>query len=121
MSVNAVSDLVGFYLLWHLHGGFDGLRELGMSRASIYRKMATFRKMFGARPNEYTFPGITVDVEAYSGKQRRKTPDTPIVANARLSTGRGSTVSLMRLSPSAQLAELASGVDSFYLSGRSSP
>ena len=48
-----------------LHGGFEGLRELGMSRAAIYRKTAMFRKLFGAHPDEYVLPGVEIDVEAY--------------------------------------------------------
>lgn len=55
----------GFWLVWQLEGGFDGMRRLGMSEASIYRKVKAFREMFGAHPDEYRFPGVTVDVEAY--------------------------------------------------------
>lgn len=55
----------GFWLVWQLEGGFDGMRRLGMSEASIYRKVKAFRETFGAHPDEYVFPGVTVDVEAY--------------------------------------------------------
>ncbi len=65
VSANAVADIVGFWVVWHLYGGFEGLRKLGMSRASIYRKTALFRKLFGAHPDEYEFPGITLDLEAH--------------------------------------------------------
>ena len=34
---------MGFWLVWHLEGGFEGLRGLGMSRASIYRRIKLFR------------------------------------------------------------------------------
>ena len=34
-----VADLFGFWLLWHLEGGFEGLERLGMNRATIYRKI----------------------------------------------------------------------------------
>jgi hypothetical protein len=65
VSANSVSDLVGFWVLWHLYGGFEGLQGLGMSRSSIFRKTAMFRKIFGAHPDEYQFPGIDISVEAY--------------------------------------------------------
>ena len=35
-------DLMGFWLVWHLEGGFEGLQRLGMSRATIYRKLAQY-------------------------------------------------------------------------------
>lgn len=72
LSAGAVSDLVGFWILWKLHGGFEGLRGLGMSRSSIYRKTALFRRVFGAHPDEYEFPGIEVDLKAYWGEQGKE-------------------------------------------------
>lgn len=65
VSANAVADLVGFWVVWHLHGGFEGLQNLGMSRSSIYRKIAVFRKVFGQHPDEYRLPGVTLDVGEY--------------------------------------------------------
>ncbi|GAA0190930.1 hypothetical protein GCM10008944_03770 [Cytobacillus oceanisediminis] len=64
-SANTVTDLVGFWVLWHLHGGFEGLRDLGFSRSSIYRKTHLFRRLFGAHPDEYEFPGVKLDIDAY--------------------------------------------------------
>lgn len=61
----AAVDLAGFWLVWHLEGGFEGLQRIGMSRASIYRRIALFRRIFNAHPDEYEFPGVTVDVAAY--------------------------------------------------------
>jgi hypothetical protein len=58
-------DSAGFWLLWHLEGGFDGLLGLGMSRASIYRRVRDFREVFGMHPDEYAMPGVTLDLEAY--------------------------------------------------------
>lgn len=55
----------GFWLLWHLEGGFEGMRRLGLSEASIYRKIKTFRESFGAHPDEFQFPGVMIDVETY--------------------------------------------------------
>jgi len=63
VSVNKVSDLVGFWVLWHAYGGFEGLQAVGMSRSSIFRKVAAFRRVFKAHPDEFQFPGITIDIE----------------------------------------------------------
>lgn len=65
VSASIVADLMGFWLLWQLHGGYDGLLQMGMSRASIFRKVAMFRKLFGAHPDAFELPGVTVDVQAY--------------------------------------------------------
>jgi hypothetical protein len=59
-------DLIGFYVAWHMHGGFDGLqRDLGMSRSAIYRRVSMFRRTFKAHPDEYVMPGLGLDVAAY--------------------------------------------------------
>jgi len=60
-----VADLIGFWALWHLHGGFEGLERYGYSRATIYRKISRFRRAFGKHPDEFTMPGITLDPQAY--------------------------------------------------------
>jgi len=65
VAAPAAVDLVGFWLVWHLHGGFEGLRELGMSRASIYRRIKLFRSSFGAHPDEYELPGVRLDLAEY--------------------------------------------------------
>jgi len=65
VSTTYVGDLIGFYVMWHLEGGFEGLRKLGMSRSAIYRRINGFRSAFGEHPDEANFPGITIDVTAY--------------------------------------------------------
>ena len=65
VSTTYVADLIGFYVMWHLEGGFEGLRELGMNRSAIYRRINAFRSTFGEHPDEANFPGITLDVAAY--------------------------------------------------------
>jgi hypothetical protein len=67
LAAPAAVDLAGFWLVWHLHGGFAGLRELGMSRASIYRRIKLFRSSFGAHPDEYHLPGVKLDLAEYHG------------------------------------------------------
>jgi len=61
----AVIDLAGFWLVWHLEGGFEGLQRIGMSRASIYRRISLFRKVYKAHPDDFEFPGVTIKVEDY--------------------------------------------------------
>jgi hypothetical protein len=73
IATRTTEDMVGFWLIWHLEGGFEGLQRLGMSRSAIYRRISRFRKIFGEHPDVYRFPGVTVDVEAYL----RGTEDPP--------------------------------------------
>src|SRR5829696_3259298 len=41
-------DAMGFWLAWHLEGGFEGLQSrLGMSRSAIYRRLSLFRRATG--------------------------------------------------------------------------
>src|SRR5437867_11501426 len=64
-AAGSIVDLVGFWTVWHLEGGFEGLQRLGMSRASIYRRISLFRVAFGAHPDEFEMPGITLDLAAF--------------------------------------------------------
>jgi hypothetical protein len=73
-------DLLGFWLMWHLEGGFEGLRRLGMSRSAVYRRISVFRRVFGAHPDAYELPGVSIDVAAYlraSGARQGDTEDVP--------------------------------------------
>jgi hypothetical protein len=60
-----VEDLAGFWLLWHLEGGFEGLQRIGLSRSGIYRRVSAFRAVYGEHPDSFQFPGVTVDVDEY--------------------------------------------------------
>src|SRR5215211_635299 len=64
-AVPVAMDLAGFWLLWHVEGGFEGLRRMGMSRSSIYRRISLFRKIFGVHPDEYQMPGVRLDIRKY--------------------------------------------------------
>jgi hypothetical protein len=65
VSRQIVEDLVGFWVLWHLYGGFEGLQRFGMHPSTIWRKVARFRKVTGHHPDEYKMPGISIDPKAY--------------------------------------------------------
>lgn len=58
-------DLMGFYVAWHLHGGFEGLVELGMHPSTVWRKVKRFRTVTGKHPDEFQFPGVNLDPTAY--------------------------------------------------------
>jgi hypothetical protein len=65
LALSTVQDLIGFWALWHLEGGFVGLERVGMARASIYRKIKLFKDSFGEHPDVYRFPGLEADPEKY--------------------------------------------------------
>ena len=55
------SELIGFWVAWHVAGGFDQLEEAGWHRATIFRKIKRFRDTYGVHPDEYEFPWLTID------------------------------------------------------------
>lgn len=55
------SELIGFWVMWHLAGGFDQLEGAGWHRATIFRKIKRFRDEFGQHPDAYDFPYLTID------------------------------------------------------------
>ncbi len=67
------ADLLGFWLVWHLEGGFEGLRRGGMSRATIYRRINRFRAVTGVHPDEFELPGVKLDLAAYQAGKGTKT------------------------------------------------
>ena len=69
IAVPVMLDLMGFWLAWHLEGGFDGLQRMGMSRASIYRRVSLFRRTLGMHPDEYQLPGVDLDIPAYQASK----------------------------------------------------
>jgi hypothetical protein len=68
-AVPVMMDLAGFWLLWHVEGGFEGLMRLGMSRASIYRRIRLFRKLMGVHPDEYEMPGVKLNLTKYQSTE----------------------------------------------------
>jgi hypothetical protein len=61
-ATSQVFDLFGFWVMWRLSGGFEGMQKsFGMSRSSLYRRIGLFREVFGEHPDVLEFPGITID------------------------------------------------------------
>jgi hypothetical protein len=61
-----VIELVGFWVAWHLYGGFEGLVEhVGMHPSTVWRKVKKFRLAFKEHPDVFEMPGVTIDAEAY--------------------------------------------------------
>lgn len=58
-------DMLGFWMAWHIYGGFEGLVEFGMHPSTVWRKVKRFRTVFGEHPDTYEFPGVKLDPEAY--------------------------------------------------------
>lgn len=77
VSANRVGDAIGFWLMWKLHGGFEGLQSVGMTRSSIFRKVALFRQFFGVHPDDFELPGVSVDVTRVWTEQLSGKEDTP--------------------------------------------
>ncbi len=65
LALEMILNRGGFWLVWQLEGGFEGMRRLGLSEASIYRKIKAFREAFGEHPDEFKMPGVTIDVEEF--------------------------------------------------------
>ena len=57
------SELLGFYLAWHLAGGFANLQQAGWHRATLHRKIRRFRDHFGQHPDELFFPWLRLDLD----------------------------------------------------------
>ena len=61
----AVEDAIGFWVMWHLYGGFEGLQEFGLHKSTIWRKVSRFRSMTGFHPDVFELPGVNIDPAAY--------------------------------------------------------
>jgi hypothetical protein len=73
LAVTVTSDLLGFWMSWHLHGGFEGLVELGAHPSTVWRRVKRFRTVFGQHPDEFQLAGVTIDREAYWEAARKAT------------------------------------------------
>lgn len=69
-----VVELVGFWMAWHLYGGFEGLVEgVGMHPSTVWRKVKKFRTTFGEHPDTFRFPGVEINHEAYWAAMEART------------------------------------------------
>lgn len=75
IAASMAVDLVGFWLVWHLEGGFEGLRRIGMSRSSIYRRIKLFRRAYGKHPDEFELAGVHLDLAQYAAAWRQQSQD----------------------------------------------
>ncbi|MBO0732407.1 MAG: hypothetical protein J2P57_24305 [Acidimicrobiaceae bacterium] len=66
------SEAIGFWVAWHLAGGFSRLEAAGWHRATIYRKLHRFRARYGAHPDEFVFPHIKLNYAGYWEDQIRR-------------------------------------------------
>jgi hypothetical protein len=64
-AVRERSELIGFWVTWHLAGGFENLEDAGWHRATIFRKIKRFRQEYGAHPDEYEFSWLKLDLHRY--------------------------------------------------------
>jgi hypothetical protein len=65
VALEDIQSLVGFWALWQLEGGFAGMERIGYAPATIYRKIKSFREVFGQHPDQFSFPGLIADPAAY--------------------------------------------------------
>lgn len=65
LAVRWTEEMVGFWVAWHLYGGFDGLKRAGWSERTIYRRLKRFRLVFKKHPDEYSMVGVSLDPEAF--------------------------------------------------------
>lgn len=73
VATKQINDLFGFWLLWHICGGFEGLVErAGMHPSTVWRKVKRFRMVFGQHPDEFEMPGVELKVEDYWAWVARK-------------------------------------------------
>jgi len=75
-------DLVGFWVMWHLQGGFEGLVEFGMHPSTVWRRVKRFRMAFGMHPDEYRLPGVPVDPREFWEAARRSSKGYQVDAGA---------------------------------------
>ncbi len=65
-GAHMTEELLGFWLIWHLEGGFEGLQRLGMSRTTIFRRIKRFRQITGWHPDEFELGGVSIDLAKYA-------------------------------------------------------
>ena len=62
------SELIGFWVAWHLAGGFDNLERGGWHRANLPQD-PSLPATYGAHPDEFAFTWIQLDLDAAWSEQ----------------------------------------------------
>jgi hypothetical protein len=57
------ANLLGFWLAWHLAGGFAELEQGGWHRATIHRRIRRFRECYDCHPDEFRLPWLRLDLD----------------------------------------------------------
>ncbi len=68
-------ELLGFWMAWHLYGGFEGLEKAGWHRATIFRKLKKFRSVFKMHPDDYKVVGVSIDHQAFWDHYLKSKPE----------------------------------------------
>jgi hypothetical protein len=58
-------DLIGFWLMWHITGGFEAQLRLGQHPATVWRKIRRFRMVTGQHPDDFRLEGVTLDLDRF--------------------------------------------------------
>lgn len=61
IAAQTVTRLAGFWVMWNLFGGYDGLRAQGWERTNIWRNRKEFRAVFGVEVEDF-LPKQTADI-----------------------------------------------------------
>lgn len=65
---NTVQRLLGFWVLWHLYGGLEGMIASGVgSSSSVYRQVGEFRSVFGVDVDEWS-PELAAEIRKAGGR-----------------------------------------------------
>ena len=65
VAAKQATALVGFWVAWHLYGGFEGIvDQVGMHPSTVWRKVKKFRLAFKEHPDVFKMPGVTIDPAA---------------------------------------------------------
>ncbi|MDP3984226.1 MAG: hypothetical protein Q8Q52_04370 [Acidimicrobiia bacterium] len=72
LALRWTEDMLGFWLAWHVYGGFEGLKRAGWNERTIYRRLKRFRLVFKKHPDEFELAGVTLDLEKFWNEHLRK-------------------------------------------------
>ncbi|MFH1330024.1 MAG: hypothetical protein ABIJ48_05145 [Actinomycetota bacterium] len=65
LAYHWTEDMVGFWVCWHVYGGFEGLKRAGWNERTIFRRLKKFRLVFHTHPDDFKLPGVTVVLKDY--------------------------------------------------------